>query len=359
MKSTMMTLVTFVVLVFLQSIAVVAHATVLTAVGAAGVVIRSLDGGETWTHQSSNTGPCCTIPNLMDVDFIDVDNGWIVGNPIALDPTVRRTVNGGQSWETVILPPVVSQPGQHGATGVQFVNANTGWIMGNPAVIFHTTDGGTTWLTQTNGVPSADLHDLDFVDTDNGWIVGSEGNRGLILHTADGGANWNSQLLAESSDIFLGVDFVDANTGWTVGTQVIRRTTDGGATWDNQVGGYFRDVEFIDAMTGWVVGKNGIILHTSDGGMNWSEQYRSPESTDHLNAVDFISPDEGWAAGESGIILHTTNGGTTWVPQPITTVQPLSDIVAITEIPEPSALTLTAFALLGLVGFGQRKRARQ
>ena len=347
MKTTITTLAAFVVLVFLQSIVAVTHATILTAVGGGGVVLRSLDSGTTWTHQSSNTGPCCGAPALKSLDFLDVDNGWIVGDSIALNPTVRRTVNGGQSWGTVILPPVLSQPG-HAATGVQFVNADVGWVMGNPGVILRTTDGGTTWLQQTNGVPSADFFDLDFVDSDNGWIVGHDG-RGLILHTADGGASWSTQLSLESSDILLGVDFVDANTGWTVGTNTIRHTTDGGATWDNQVGGYFQDVEFIDAMTGWVVGANGIILHTSDGGVNWTQQ---PTGTTHLlNAVDFISHTEGWAVGglafgSDSVVLHTTDGGQSWVPQATGTDLNLQNIVAI--VPEPSTLTLAACALLGL-----------
>ena len=350
MKTTITTLAAFVVLVFLQSIVAVTHATILTAVGGGGVVLRSLDSGTTWTHQSSNTGPCCGAPALKSLDFIDVDNGWIIGDAIGLNPTVRKTVNGGQSWGTVLLPPIVSLPG-HTATGVQFVNANVGWIMGNPGLVFRTTDGGTTWLQQTNGVPSGDFHDLDFVDSDNGWIVGHDG-RGLILHTADGGASWSTQLSLESSDILLGVDFVDANTGWAVGTQVIRHTTDGGATWNNQVGGYFQDVEFIDAMTGWVVGADGVILHTLDGGVNWSEQYRSVESGNNtLFAVDFISNNEGWAAGESGIILRTTDGGVNWVPQSSTTVQTLYDIVAIIEVPEPSALTLAAVCTLAVVLF--------
>lgn len=304
-----------------------AKAAILTAVGGAGTILRSTDSGETWTPQSSGTGPWQSAPALKSVDFLGVDNGWAIGDCIGLHPTVRRTVDGGQNWGGVTLPPIVSQPG-HCATAVQFANADVGWIIGNPGLVFRTTDGGTTWLQQSNGVPASELYDLDFVDFDNGWIVGNEGQSGLILHTADGGANY-SQVSTGTSGIFLGVDFVDANTGWIVGT-IGRHTTDGGATWDSQAPGGFRDVHFIDAMTGWVVGENGVISHTSDGGLTWAEQYRSANSS-HLMAVDFISPDEGWAVGEAGTILHTVDGGASWVPQVSGTVQTLQDIIAFHE----------------------------
>lgn len=333
------------VLAFVQSITTVAHATVVTAVGSNGTIIQSLDSGETWAPQSSNTGPSQTAPPLKDVDFINVNSGWAIGDSLGTasglpDPTVRRTSNGGQTWQIATVPPVVSQPG-HGITGVHFVTTDAGWLIGNPGLVFQTTDGGTTWLQQSNGVPPIEFYDLDFVDLSNGWIVG-RGITGIILHTADGGANWNTQSVY--NDIMLGVDFVDANTGWTVGTNSIRHTTDGGATWDFQIGGYFRDVEFVDAMTGWVVGRNGI-MHTSDGGANWTEQYRSANSR-ALHAVDFINSDEGWAAGEAGIVLHTTNGGATWLPQTTGTNATLSGISAV--IPEPSALIVLVIGGLGI-----------
>ena len=34
-------------------------------------------------------------------------------------------------------------------------------------------------------------------------------------------------------------------------------------------------VEFFGADTGWVVGENGTIVHTTDGGVTWSNQIRA------------------------------------------------------------------------------------
>ena len=331
---------------FVQSIAALAHATIVTAVGSNGTIIQSLDSGVTWTPQLSNNAP-----SLTDVDFIDGHNGWAIGDSLAMAPTVRKTVNGGQNWQVVTVPPIASQPG-HGITGVHFVNANVGWLIGNPGLVFDTTDDGATWGQQSNGVPASDLHDLNFVDSNNGWIVGDDG-RGLILRTTDGGANWHTQFTGASGEVLLGVDFVDSNTGWTVGTSVIRHTTDGGATWNIQAGGYLRDVEFVDAMTGWAVGKSGVIVHTTDGGVNWVEQFRFANSNNDLNAVDFISRDEGWAAGGAGTILHTINGGATWLPQ---TTGTDATLYGLSAVPEPSTLALAAFGVFGLLIAARRRR---
>jgi photosystem II stability/assembly factor-like uncharacterized protein len=52
--------------------------------------------------------------------------------------------------------------------------------------IFNTTDGGATWTAQTSGT-SVTLQDVDFVDATTGWAVGDDGE---ILNTTDGGATW-------------------------------------------------------------------------------------------------------------------------------------------------------------------------
>lgn len=318
-----------------------AQATLVTAVGSSGTIVQSADGGNSWTPRPSNTGPSSGAPALKDVAFVNLANGWAIGDSLAVDPTVRRTVDGGQSWQTVSIPPAASQPG-HGITGVHFVTIDVGWLIGNPGMVFRTTDGGTTWHQQSNGVPRLDCFGLDFVNVDSGWIVGHDG-RGLILHTTNGGTSWSTQLVSESTDILLDVDFVDADSGWVVGTTSVRRTTDGGATWRAQLGGYFPAVDFVDAMTGWVVAEDGIVLHTLDGGENWVEQYRSANSLDLL-AIDFISRDEGWVAGVSGVVLHTTNGGATWTQQATGTTATFYGISAI--VPEPSAAVALLVSVL-------------
>jgi hypothetical protein len=68
----------------------------------------------------------------------------------------------------------------------------------------------------------------------------------------------------------------------------------------------------INNTTGWAVGALGVILNTTDGGLNWNYQTNPDTSNRALNDVFFLNASEGWAVGNSGVILHTTNGGTLW-----------------------------------------------
>ena len=64
--------------------------------------------------------------------------------------------------------------------------------------------------------------------------------------------------------------------------------------------------------TCWVVGDKSTILFTSDGGKTWQVQLGGdPESTDaDLNKVFFLDSKNGWAMTESGKILGTKDGST-------------------------------------------------
>ena len=123
------------------------------------------------------------------------------------------------------------------------------------------------------------------------------------------------------------VFFIDSLRGWIVGDDsTILHTSNGGINWINQFTSYsgyknnYNDIFFINDSSGWVVsGKDqiysGIILHTSNGGNDWLIQ--GPEITRRLNTIFFINDSTGWIGGGAEypggkIILKTTNGGINW-----------------------------------------------
>jgi len=83
------------------------------------------------------------------------------------------------------------------------------------------------------------------------------------------------------------------------------------------------DVFFINNLTGWAVGDTGIIVKTTNGGINWFQQYNPNDK--ELLAVRFINESTGWAVGgqfyynpmncDYMVIIKTTNGGTNWYVQ--------------------------------------------
>jgi photosystem II stability/assembly factor-like uncharacterized protein len=187
-----------------------------------------------------------------------------------------------------------------------------GYAAGDNGVIFHSTDGGTSWEKQYwRSTPT--LWKASFIAADSGWICGS---RGCVLRTFDGGATWDS-LGHPNLNFLYGVKFVNSMVGWVCGGNgTLRKTTDGGLVWVLKTSGSpqtLYDVEFTDLQNGWMVGGNGEILRSSNGGESWSRQTSNTSSV--LYDACFVDSLRGWTVGTGGTILHTSNGGSTWEAQ--------------------------------------------
>ncbi len=77
---------------------------------------------------------------------------------------------------------------------IKFINALTGWVVGDYAVS-HTTDGGINWTTQTkNQFGGSEIYACDFINENTGWITGGYGT---ILKTTTGGNVFISQTSTE------------------------------------------------------------------------------------------------------------------------------------------------------------------
>lgn len=121
-------------------------------------------------------------------------------------------------------------------------------------------------------------------------------------------------------------------TGWTVGnrdqdgvsTAVILHTNDGGANWTEQdipetvKGLQGTDISAADDLTAWAtVGdgawydeeSRGAILHTDDGGLTWSVQESLSFQAKQVTAV---SESKAWAVTLNGKVYRTTDGGNNW-----------------------------------------------
>ncbi|MDI6765472.1 MAG: YCF48-related protein [Bacteroidota bacterium] len=243
---------------------------------------------------------------IYDIDFVNENTGWLVGN----NGMIVKTTDGGESWITQ-----TSGTSEH-LFGVDFVNNLTGWAVGNNGIIRETTDGGTTWNAQASNVNAA-LYDINFVNDQLGLIAGASG---IILRTTNGGTNWSS-ISSGTTQILRELQFVDNLNAWTVGTNsTILHTIDGGLNWDVQseplgLIRYLRAVNFIDNQKGWIVGDGKSILKTTNGGTNWIKINPPTLADSILRGVSFIDSLTGWFVDYAGIIFKTTNGGDNWFIQ--------------------------------------------
>ncbi|MBK7230087.1 MAG: T9SS type A sorting domain-containing protein [Ignavibacteriales bacterium] len=213
-------------------------------------IIATSDGGLNWYYQYNIQNE--TLHNIF---FYDENFGWAIGSGGVL----LRTFNGGTNWQELYIS-------DEWAWGLYFINSNTGWVGdGTSGYIKKTTDGGLTWDFYFTPTQSR-IFGIKFIDASTGWAVG---DNGVILNTNNGGINWNLQYSGTSLRL-RDVDFIDENIGWAVGMNgVILHSTNGGSNWfvqGSQVSNDLFGLSCKSSQLGWIAGSNGIILKTENGG---------------------------------------------------------------------------------------------
>lgn len=275
-------------------------------VGEGGSIEKTTDGGVTWKYQSQTF----TSDELLAVEFVDQYSGWV------LSPwSIFHTSDCGFNWQKQY-----SVPFTPGLNHLCFVNPVSGWavgweyVPGTKAVILHTSDGGNHWERQPTDKRAA-LNAVCFIDQNAGWAVGDSGT---ILFTSDGGAHWN-QRESGTTVTLTSVGFVDQYHGWIGGQGVVLRTDDAGTQWHPYTydGPALLSLHFVDSLLGWAVGGScspenlcsGSIMHSSDGGRSWEEQFRETDVI--IRSVNFVNATNGWAVGSK--VWFTEDGGKNWI----------------------------------------------
>ncbi|MFN4110632.1 MAG: WD40/YVTN/BNR-like repeat-containing protein, partial [Ignavibacteria bacterium] len=304
------------------------------AVGSDGIILKTTDGGNSWTQQVSNT-----TSTLYFIQALDENNLFACGG----NRNFLKSTDGGNTWSVNIID-VIPEP-----TGtikkIKFFDLNTGYLLLSYSTtvgrIYKTTDGGTTW-TQQYANTSNNLNDFDFASPSAGVAVGK--SVGVLLYTTDG-ATWNQAPTPSlggfnytRSDV-RGVKMINASTAVAVGwgsfaaglqPSIHLKTTDGGANWtymtqteQNRSYDNLYNVWFKDQNNGLAIGgavRGSVIERTTDGGVNWIPIAAPFGPT--LYGIYGIG-DKIWISGSDGLIAYSPDFGNTWIkltPVPATTI---------------------------------------
>jgi photosystem II stability/assembly factor-like uncharacterized protein len=290
--------------------------------------------GEGWCWQnvqgSGNT--------INDVWFTDANHGWAVGG----NATLIKTSDGGNTWTSVAVDPAVAGISLY---SVRFADANNGIVSGGGGLngygsggtILRTTDGGATWTA--SAIPSTTVplgNQAHVLAWDGNTVVLGDGSSQAVSH--DGGATWsagppgsawwlvenggdcwalNYQALASypgcgntagsvlnigSLSVAAGTSFItlaglsfgsstqavalaSAYTAASGYEEVVLTTGDRGATWSTAVlsglptNGGLTNLRMADATHGWVIApyyyccaaNMSPFYATADGGQTWSQ----------------------------------------------------------------------------------------
>ncbi len=270
------------------------------------------------------------MPNLngrtiVDITFTDSLTGYAVTNNLSVADTgyILKTTNSGDNW---IFSFIVNR----GFTAIEFINMTTGYACGGSG-------GGTTYLCKTtnaginwslvNSPSTAKWDDMHVLSNDTIWLVEDDGFAGGVFFSSDGGLNWHRQLDLGNQNpekIYMYNARIGFVTRINSGSPYIRRTSDGGQSWQIIVSNQaYRDIYFSDSLKGWRAWGNSMYM-TTNSGISWITQLLPAGGNIITTGIyefsninqDTIIGAGGWVQypnGQArGILYRTINGGKNW-----------------------------------------------
>jgi cysteine-rich repeat protein len=297
------------------------------AVNGTPVLLHSADGGQSWTNRNGQIDfgtALGSVDNaLTSVSFGGAGKGLVVGG----NGTVIRTGNGGATWSSRTPSANSVPPQQTPLTAVGHLTADAAVTGASNGLLYKTENAGTGWLALTRLGGDA-ITSIAFA-ADGGGVMARNLRLARSL-PADLGTTWNAPVtLTPFSTGFMRVRF-EQGVGYAVGTpaafaaeHLLYRSTDNGITWTATTAIGATDLannrELRDlALSGQrgVAVDNGFggFVTTTDGGLTWRKPDRTGDQGGQgLTDVGF-APDGalGLAVGGNRNLLRSTNGGASW-----------------------------------------------
>jgi len=268
------------------------------AAGTSGAVRKTTDGGATWTDANPNPGVINGL--IYNIEAIDANNAWCTTSPAAT--FIYRTTNGGVNWTQVFTQDAGF------INGIQFINANTGYAMGDPVgarwSLWKSTDAGATWDSAGMYLPQAGAEAgwvgaFQVTPTGNVWF-GTNNTR--VYKSTNFGASYTFAAttgLVNSYSVY----FNTASNGLAGGTTILK-STDGGASYTGV--GTPPGTGNINGIQGkendfWYIRGTGIYRSTN-GGDNWTQVHTVTGTGNFIDFTEAAGCLVGWSVSSTGLI---------------------------------------------------------
>jgi hypothetical protein len=245
----------------------------------AALLVTTLATAQTqWYEIPSNS-----TSGLNSIDFPSESVGYIAGK----DGVMLKSTNGGETWTPINYTGIQVPVGVPEFVDIDFVDEQTGFVViANFGGFYKTIDGGLNW-TGESGANMCFPHCVYPEDATNFIVGGVDCFQGAMIDVVSPSGwtaatmnfdNFNTSEFVKELDFFGNVGLGAVNGPYLI------RTADGGATWDSiPTGlselGYHTSVHFVDASTcyaGYSDNGGGFgILVSTDAGLTWQQDINS------------------------------------------------------------------------------------
>src|SRR5437773_3447379 len=239
------------------------------AAGDNGTVLRTDDGGASWTGLVTGTAADLTRLQVLDPQtLIVLSQGGCV---------LRRSDDAGATFRKIFI--VAEQNCPTPVSSFTFVDRQIGYLLLRDGSVLRTGDGGQTFARQTalpgtqasNNSNGTSPIDIAFTGTDTGvaFVLTPNAGPSAAYSTTDGGISWKPVDSVEPGHV-VRIYFVDAKNGYAVGSGTLLKTGDGGANWKLAPAGaghHLTSIRCSDPKTCLMTTSEGdALLRTTDGG---------------------------------------------------------------------------------------------
>jgi photosystem II stability/assembly factor-like uncharacterized protein len=264
----------------------------IIAVGDAGKIFRSVNGGNTWANYTEPSANFKSVFTLGNDVWLTVDNGKIYKS--TKTTTLLTSYNSGVTTSI---------------NSVYFIDGDNGFICGDNGVVMKTVNGGIVWSPSNTGIGSEKLNSIYFKDASNGVVAG---NSGKVYITANGGTSWTPETVPSTKNL---LDVKYFNDGIAiVGEWGTLLTKPNGSAWSSvntKINSDIRGITGSSMNDIHICGGGGFIRNNVGGNLIFNNFEKNPMLANLVDITYYNST--GFAVCSlNNAVIRTTNGGATW-----------------------------------------------
>ena len=285
--------------------AISADRALATTSAASTQIFLTTNGGGVWTSVYTQSG------GFIDcIDMFDASNGYAIGDPVGGNWTLIKTSDGGATWTSAST--LIAPSGEAGWNNASTWIGNTGWFGTNNRKVYKTTNSGATWTAQA----TVDSTSVSIVAADASNAV-SGFQTGHVNVTTNGGTSWTAATAIPSTSSVSAMAALGTGNVWGVASGTIYKSTNLGSSWTPAYAGAstLYDAGVFGnstAAVGFAVGAGGTIVKYFRGMVVPEITVVAPNGGEKLTTGGVSTIQWNATAVKSVKIEFSSNNGSSW-----------------------------------------------